>query len=70
MIRIPKGTPESVCKGRDCKAPIYWVEVRNGRQTRRVAVDTAQAGGSDPDSFTDGSGVAHSTFCPNAEDFR
>lgn len=70
MIRIPKGTREAKCRGRDCGAPIYWVEVRDGRKTRFVAVDTNQAGGSEPDSFSDGAGVAHSAYCPNAEDFR
>lgn len=73
MIRIPRGTPPSKCKGRDCGATIYWVDApRTDRRTgtRRVAVDTDQAGGSEPDSLSDGSGVAHSTYCPNAEDFR
>lgn len=73
MIRIPKNTPEAKCKGRDCGAPIYWVSAprNDGRPgSRMVAVDTNQSGGSEPDSLSDGSGVAHSTYCPNAEDFR
>ena len=71
---IPSSTPASVCRGENCGAPIYWIERKSRNKktpnrTVRVPVDTDVPGGSDPDSMTDGRGVAHYQTCPDANQF-
>lgn len=68
---VPKGTPVSACKGKDCGAPIYWTEQprKNKPGTSRIPVDCDVDGGQSPDSLQDGKGVSHFQTCPNAGDF-
>ena len=81
IYRVPAGTRPSTCRGKDCGARIYWIEVGE----RKVPADCdRQYGGSQPseaadpkqqDMFSsaveprDGHGIHHRRVCPNAEDF-
>lgn len=73
---VPKGTQPSRCRADACRAVIYWVErprMRNGQpvagQTSRTPIDCSVAGGSEPDSMTDGKGVNHFQTCVAADEF-
>jgi hypothetical protein len=73
MYPVPKGTRQTTCKGRDCHAPIYWIEIqRTGRKTgiTRMPIDCAALPEcSEPDSLSAGRGINHFEVCPNADDF-
>lgn len=73
---VPRGTKEAVCNGHrkeggSCRAPIYWIErPRVGKPgIARVPVDCDVAGGSAPDSMSEGRGVIHYQTCPDARLF-
>lgn len=68
---VPKGTPPSRCKSKECRATIYFVERprANGKGVARVPVDCDVAGGAEPDSLTPGKGVNHYTTCSAPEEF-
>lgn len=68
---VPKGTRSSTCRGEGCGRQIYWIErPRKGKPgTARVPVDCDVAGGSAPDSITDGRGINHFQNCVASEDF-
>lgn len=64
---VPKDAAPSKCP-RNCGSDVYWIEVPNmvnGKRTgtKRISIDVDVDGGSSPDSFSVGRGIAHLHVC-------
>ena len=74
-ITVPAGTRASQCRGRDCRAVIYWIERESRSRAKpekivHIPVDcehTEQCVA--PTDVVDGIGVNHFQTCPNANRF-
>jgi hypothetical protein len=78
---VPAGTNPSICNGHtkaggSCRAEVFWIvrpRIKNGRPipgtSTRIAIDCDVTGGSRPDSWTPGRGVAHFATCVDADKF-
>lgn len=62
---VPAGTRPSECRGKTCRAPIYWI--KNGEKS--LPVDCDVDGGYEPTDRDVGSGVSHFTTCEDVRQF-
>jgi hypothetical protein len=84
-LTVPAGTRPTECRGRTCRALIYWIE--HPRTGKPHPVDCDVPGGEEPSrhSFSteqgnvfsgefekahDGRGLSHFASCPDAKAFR
>lgn len=64
---VPKGAREEECRGRNCRATVYWIT--NPATGRRLPVDCDVEGGQEPTAWADGRGVSHFTTCSDVGQF-
>jgi hypothetical protein len=62
---VPAGTQPSECRGKSCRATIYWVKSGD----KSIPIDCEVDGGYEPDAQSMGSGVSHFTTCPDVAQF-
>lgn len=67
FFQVPAGTKATQCRGPNCKATIYFVELGSGK---RMPIDCDVDGGAEPTARSGGQGVSHYGNCPDRDQFR